>query len=88
MELQREISLEHNQSLIGSKIQVLIEAEEEGTFIGRSPYDAPEIDNSVIVSSPKKLLPGEFVEVEIIDGFDYDLSAVVLPRSSEQRRQS
>jgi ribosomal protein S12 methylthiotransferase len=66
--------------LIGTKLQILIEREEEGTYIGRSPYDAPEIDNSVIVDSPRKLVPGEFVEVEIIDAFDYDLSAVALPQ--------
>lgn len=83
MAMQREISLQHNQALIGTKLKVLIEREEEGTYIGRSPYDAPEIDNAVIVASSRKLVPGEFVDVEIIDGFDYDLSAVVLTQSPE-----
>ena len=43
------------------------------TYYGRSRYDAPEIDNAVIFSSKKKHKPGDIVNVEIIDAFDYDL---------------
>lgn len=74
MELQRTISLEHNMKQIGKSIEVLVEKQDEdGTYIGRSQYDAPEIDNSVIFSSDILLKPGDFVEVKITDAFDYDL---------------
>ena len=75
MELQRGISLEKNTGLIGSEMEVLIEGPDSpGVYIGRTAYDAPGIDNEVIVSSKKKLKPGSFVKVKIKDAFDYDLS--------------
>ena len=52
---------------------VVEEMEEEGSFIGRTRYDAPEIDNAVIFTSSRNLLPGDMVKVLIQDAFDYDL---------------
>ena len=45
----------------------------KGAYIGRTQYDAPEIDNTVIFRSDRKLMPGDFVKVNITDAFDYDL---------------
>ncbi len=74
MRTQMEISLEHNRKKIGTRLQVLTEGrEEDGSYIGRTQYDAPEIDNSVIFSSKGNLAPGDFTTVEITDAFDYDL---------------
>lgn len=74
MRLQLEISLERNQSMIGTVQQVLIdEIDEDGAYIGRTRYDAPEIDNSVIFTSDKEHEPGDMVMVSIIDAYDYDL---------------
>lgn len=79
MALQREISLEHNQKQLGKSIEVLVEEQDDdGSYIGRSRFDAPEIDNSVIFSSDAKLKPGDFVTVKITDAFDYDLIGVSL----------
>ncbi len=77
MRLQLEISLASNQKKIGQVLQVLVEEQdEEGAYIGRSQYDAPEIDNSVIFNSDKVLKPGDMVQVQITDAFDYDLVGV------------
>ncbi|MCQ2554378.1 MAG: 30S ribosomal protein S12 methylthiotransferase RimO [Clostridia bacterium] len=74
MELQREISFELNKEFIGKTVKVLVEGEDEdGSYYGRTEYDAPEIDNSVLFSSEKKLNPGDFVNVYIKDAYDYDL---------------
>ncbi len=74
MRLQLEISYEHNQELIDSVIQVLVEEQDpDGSYIGRSQYDAPEIDNSVIFTSEKEHKPGDMVWVKINDAYDYDL---------------
>ncbi len=74
MRRQQEISLRKNEEKIGKEYKVLIdEIEEDGTYIGRTEYDAPEIDNTVIFTSTKKHNIGEFVNVEIIDAYDYDL---------------
>ena len=75
MRLQLEISLENNQSMIGKTLKVLVEEQDqEGAYIGRTEYDAPEIDNSVIFTSDKEHTAGDFVMVEITDAFDYDLA--------------
>lgn len=77
MRLQLEISLESNKKKIGQVLQVLVEEQdEEGAYIGRTQYDAPEIDNSVIFKSEKNLNPGDMVMIQITDAFDYDLVGV------------
>lgn len=79
MALQQGISLELNQKYIGRTLEVLVEeVYEDGSYSGRSRYDAPDIDNGVLFTSIKKLQPGEFVHVYIKDAFDYDLSGDAL----------
>lgn len=74
MRRQIEISLEKNQEKIGKTLEVLVdEMEEPGSFIGRTRYDAPEIDNAVIFTSSRALAAGDIVKVLIQDAFDYDL---------------
>ncbi len=75
MRLQLEISLKHNQDMVGTTQTVLIdEIDEDGSYIGRTMQDAPEIDNSVIFTSEKEHEPGDMVQVFIQDAFDYDLT--------------
>lgn len=74
MRLQQQISLEHNMQKIGHVYEVLVEDMEEGSYVGRTAYDAPEIDNKVIFTSERPLSPGDFTYVKIVDGFDYDLT--------------
>ncbi len=74
MRRQVDISLECNRKKIGRVLDVLVEEiDEDGSYIGRTRYDAPEIDNSVIFTSDRKINVGEIVNVEITDAFDYDL---------------
>ncbi|NLP30519.1 MAG: 30S ribosomal protein S12 methylthiotransferase RimO [Clostridiales bacterium] len=73
MSLQCNISLENNMKHIGKTIEVLVEEIEADSYIGRTEYDSPEIDNSVIFTSDEQLKPGDFVFVKISDAFDYDL---------------
>ena len=46
-------------------------------YIGRSEYDAPDVDGLVYVRSKGDLKLGEFVEVDITDAYEYDLAGVV-----------
>lgn len=77
MRKQIEVSRRVNETKIGSVLTVLVEGiDEEGAYIGRSEYDAPEIDGNVIFSDDTgrgELRPGDFAEVAIEDAFDYDL---------------
>lgn len=74
MRTQMELSLALNQQRIGQTLEVLVEEQsEDGSYMGRSRYDAPEIDNSVLFTSETPLHPGMFVPVTVTDAFDYDL---------------
>ncbi|MCJ7530321.1 MAG: radical SAM protein, partial [Anaerolineales bacterium] len=88
MILQQGISLEKNQALVGSSLQVLVEGrgqveedssqsdgeKEQAILVGRSYRDAPEIDGLVFVEG---LAPGEtvpdMVQVHITGAMAYDL---------------
>jgi ribosomal protein S12 methylthiotransferase len=72
MLLQQEINLKKNQSLIGNTERVLIDLQsEDGSSIGRSYRDAPQVDNFIRID---ELLPvGEFVDVKITEAFEYDV---------------
>lgn len=75
MRIQREISLENNCRLIGRTMEVMVdEIDEDGSYIGRTRYDAPEIDDAVIFTSDRELKAGDIVNVKIEDAFDYDLT--------------
>ncbi len=74
--LQDSITLEKNKRYIGQEIKTLTESHEEGEiFLGRSQYQAPEIDGIVYIKgcNGQDLKVGDFVLAKIT-GFDgYDL---------------
>jgi ribosomal protein S12 methylthiotransferase len=78
MALQQEISLEKNEALIGKVMRVLIDKREAGRYIGRTEYDSVEVDNEVIITTRKKLTPGDFVQVRITKAYDYDLEGELM----------
>ena len=78
MEIQREISREVNDSMIGKTMRVLIDRKEEDYYIGRTEYDSPEVDPEVLINSDKLLKIGEFYDVKITGAYDYDLTGEVL----------
>jgi ribosomal protein S12 methylthiotransferase len=76
MEVQREISLEQNELRIDSKTKAVIERMEDGNYVGRTEWDAPEIDNEVFITAPAgRLSIGQFVDVTISDATEFDLYA-------------
>ena len=77
MRRQLDISLETNKEKVGMTLRVLVEERDlDGSYIGRTAFDAPEIDNSVIFASERDLKAGDFVNVLIQDAFDYDLTGM------------
>lgn len=77
MRIALEVSEERLSRFIGSTIDVLIEKKEEDKFIGRSKYDAPEVDGFVEVYFDKKNVDniniGDIVKVKIVHNTEYDL---------------
>ncbi len=73
--LQRRISKQHQQSLLGRTLDVLVEGVSEETDLlleGRWMGQAPEIDGKVYINRGQGR-PGEIVPVEIEQAGDYDL---------------
>ncbi len=79
MEIQRKISLQKNESLVGKELNVIIDRLEGDYFIGRSEKDAPEVDGEVLIESGENHLEiGNIYSTEIIDCNDYDLFAKLI----------
>lgn len=78
MEVQQEISFELNQEKVGKVFKTLIDKKEAGRYLGRTEFDSVEVDNEVVIHSPKKLPIGEFVNVKITKAYDYDLEGEVV----------
>jgi ribosomal protein S12 methylthiotransferase len=75
MELQNEISKERNEATIGKTIKVIIDSRDGDYFIGRTDWDAPEIDQEVIIHSDRPLVIGNFYSVTVTNVDEYDLFA-------------
>lgn len=70
---QKNISEEVNSKFLGKVLDVLIDEKEKDYYLGRSQYDAPEVDGMVYVYSKSALKPGDFIKVKITDTLEYDL---------------
>lgn len=75
MELQEEIILDKNETLVGQEILVMIEGKvaDENAYVGRSYRDAPDIDGLVFVNTDTELVSGDFAKVHITGAYEYDL---------------
>ena len=74
---QRDLK-EKNNNKVGNKYEVLVEEQiEDNVYVGRTIYDAEEIDAIVYVKSIRNLQVGEFVNVIITDALEYDLMGVI-----------
>ncbi|MGH8419624.1 MAG: 30S ribosomal protein S12 methylthiotransferase RimO [Pseudomonas sp.] len=72
---QQAISAARLQMKIGKEIEVLIDEVDEQGFVGRSFFDAPEIDGNVFVESDLDLKPGDKIMCRVVDADEYDLWA-------------
>lgn len=73
MSLQRDISRDSNQRLVGSLQRVIIDRREGDFWVGRTQYDSPEVDQEVLLPATTTLTPGDFVTARIVSADDYDL---------------
>ena len=73
MKDQRDISKSIQENFVGRTLRVMIDEKQSGTegvYLGRSEYDAPDVDGLIYVHSDKTLLPGDFVAVKISDAWN------------------
>jgi tRNA-2-methylthio-N6-dimethylallyladenosine synthase/ribosomal protein S12 methylthiotransferase len=78
MELQAEISAGKLEERVGDAEVVLVDSPHEewpGLHLGRTWFQAPEVDGVTYVSGPE-VAPGAMVEAEIVESKTYDLVAL------------
>jgi len=77
MELQAEIAAKQNRKLLGKTVEIVIDEADPGgkRSFGRTQWDAPEIDGTVIL--PEELRVGCFVKATITSADTYDLFAAM-----------
>lgn len=86
MEAQSEISLEFNQSRVGSEIKVIIDSFTDGIYVCRSEFESPEVDGEILVKDNGVIsseidpysMVGEFIKVRITGADEYDLIGEVI----------
>lgn len=78
MEIQAEISADFLLTQVGKRLPVLVDAPQgdwPGLHIGRTWFQAPEIDGVTYISGPG-VAPGKLVDADIVESASYDLTAL------------
>ncbi len=73
MTIQNEVSYQNNLKREGQSLKVIIDSFDGEFFIARSEYDSPEVDQEILISSAVDLTIGEFYQVKVTQGEQYDL---------------
>lgn len=74
MEVQQQISWEKNQEKVGKVFKCIFDRKEGDYFVGRTEYDSPDVDNTVLVPAKDVYISiGDFANVRITSAEDYDL---------------
>jgi len=84
MAAQQEISRALLREKKGRIIEVLIDEVDEEGAIGRSPWDAPEIDGSVFLNGETRVKPGDIVRAKVVETDEYDLWAELICGEKER----
>lgn len=74
MEVQREVAIDNAAKYVGKVIDVLVERYDgrSDVYIGRSQFDAPEVDGEVFITGKSEI--GQIRSVRITHAYEYDLS--------------
>ena len=79
MQVQSEISADNLKRRVGHVETVLIDSGNngKGRAVGRSRYEAPDIDGLIYIDSDKPLYPGDLVRVRLTGSTEHDLAGVL-----------
>ena len=75
MALQQVVSRDLLAEKVGHSIDVIIDEVDEDGAMGRSKWDAPEIDGSVFLNEDIELKAGDIVKARVVHADEYDLWA-------------
>jgi ribosomal protein S12 methylthiotransferase len=75
MAAQKEVSGHLLRGKVGATIDIIIDDVDEDGAIGRSKWDAPDIDGSVFLNGEGDVKPGDIVRGKVVEADEYDLWA-------------
>ena len=75
MAAQQKVSAGLLSEKVGRVIDVIVDEVDGEGAIGRSKWDAPEIDGSVFLNGDTGVKPGDIVRAKVVEADDYDLWA-------------
>jgi ribosomal protein S12 methylthiotransferase len=73
MAAQQAVSAEVTAGRVGKIIDVIIDEVDDDGAIGRSKWDAPEIDGSVFLNGAIGVKPGDIVQARVTNADEYDV---------------
>lgn len=74
MEIQQGISADLNAEKVGETYKVLFDKVEGDYFVGRTEFDSPEVDNTVLVKKKNNFARiGDFAQVKVSKADPFDL---------------
>ena len=73
MEVQQEVSIKVLAARVGQTVEVIIDGADKEGAIGRSSWDAPEVDGNIFIDDGQELSAGELVQVKLTHSNDYDM---------------
>ncbi len=81
MEAQAPIAAGFQERMVGRVLKILVEEKRRGGkngYLGRSEYDAPDVDGVCHIQADKPLRIGDFAKVKIVSAVGYDLEGVAV----------
>lgn len=75
MAVAKEVSEKRLARMVGREIDVIIDEVDDEGALGRSQWDAPEIDGSVFLNGDTSLKAGDIVKARVTNADEYDLWA-------------
>ena len=85
MRIQQEVSFENGKRKSGIATEAYIEGflPEDNIYIGRTPYDAPDVDGYIFLDSDRELSTGDIVKCLVTGANEYDLMGEIIDESAE-----
>lgn len=79
MAVQEDMSDEINGRMIGKRVKLLVDENENGRLTCRSQWDSPDVDLTFIIENGDAK-PGDFIEAEVVEALPFDFLARQIKR--------
>jgi ribosomal protein S12 methylthiotransferase len=85
MDLQAEISYSRLEERMGKTYDVIVDSvSEDGTAAGRTKYESPDVDGTVLIKNAAGVREGSIVRAVMTGHDEHDLEAVLAPQEGKK----